>query len=152
MAGKRHPLSERLRRNSAIDSASGCWVWTARKFRCGYGLMRIRLEGRQHSRLAHRISYETFVGTIPVGFEIDHLCRNRACTNPSHLEAVTRRTNVLRGVSFAAVNAVKMRCTSGHEYSSENTYLRPKGGRDCRACIRQRVAQYKSRRHIEIAA
>jgi hypothetical protein len=87
--------------------------------------------------LAHRASYEAFIGPIPDGMTIDHLCRNRKCVNPSHLEAVPMRVNVLRGVGVTAKNAVKTHCVNGHEFNDQNTYSDSKG-RSCRACKRER--------------
>lgn len=79
-----------------------------------------------------------FYGSIGKGLEIDHLCRNRKCVNPLHLEAVTRKTNVLRGVSPSAKNAVKTTCAKGHMFDDKNTYVRIRkgGGRACRECLR----------------
>lgn len=83
--------------------------------------------------LAHRWSYEFHVGPIPEGLDLDHLCRNRGCVNPDHLEPVTREENIRR--AFATVT----HCPSGHPYSDENTYVRPGTvHRKCRACARQR--------------
>lgn len=72
--------------------ASGCWIWT-RQSRDGYG--RIFIDSRP--RLAHRVSYEHFIGDIPRDMELDHLCRNTVCVNPTHLEAVSHLENVRRG-------------------------------------------------------
>lgn len=85
------------------------------------------------------MAYELYVGKIPEGLQIDHLCRNRVCVNPDHLEPVTRRVNLLRGVGFSARNAKAVRCPAGHAYDLSNTYLRPDGkGRDCLRCRRAR--------------
>lgn len=95
VAGTAHshePHPERIRRYVEID-ANGCWIWTAARNRGGYGIIGIELR----SALAHRVSYEAFVGEIPNGLELDHLCRVRCCVNPQHLEPVTRYENVRRG-------------------------------------------------------
>lgn len=110
---------------------NGCWVWVAAIKSGGYGGFGV---GSKVVR-AHRFAYEHFKGPVPDGLEIDHLCRNRACVNPDHLEAVDRRVNVLRGVSPAAVNAVKTHCVHGHEFTPENTYIEGAGKRKCRTCI-----------------
>ncbi len=116
------------------SQSSDCWEWTAYRNRGGYGVFGI--DGRRgNTALAHRLAYETLVESIPSGLECDHLCRNRACVNPAHIEAVTRRTNVMRGVGLAALNAVKTHCPKGHEYSDANT-IRRRGKRWCRRCHR----------------
>ena len=85
---------------------------------------------------AHRVVYEILVGPIPVGLELDHLCRNRACVNPDHLEPVTTRTNLLRGYSPWACRARQTHCKRGHEFTPENTYGTGDGRRYCRTCRR----------------
>lgn len=114
------------------QSPTGCWLWTGPQDPRGYG----RFWFEQKPSRAHRRSYEWLVGPIPEGLVLDHLCRVRNCVRPDHLEPVTNRENILRGVSPTARNAVKTHCSQGHPYDSSNTYVRPGGGRDCRACKR----------------
>jgi len=122
-------------------SGTGCWNWTQHRCRQGYG--RIRVAG--HMKQAHRIVYECAVGPVPDGLVLDHLCRNKGCVNPDHLEPVTFTENVLRGISFAAENARKTHCANGHALDAGNTYI-TKGRRQCRACNRAAVAAYRTRR------
>ena len=121
----------------------GCWLWTAGLDGPGYGGFKLHPLGMFR---AHRISYKLMRGAIPLGLEIDHLCRVRKCVNPDHLEAVTNRTNNLRGISPAALNAEKTHCKQGHEFSSENTHTRSDGGRRCRTCIQIKIAKESKER------
>mgnify|MGYP003545069282 CR=1 FL=1 len=121
---------------------SGCWQWTAADDGHGYGAF--YYEGRMVK--AHRFSYEFHVGPIPDGLSLDHLCRNRRCVNPQHLEPVTRGENVLRGISISASNARKTECMHGHPFNDENTYIRPDGNRDCKACKKAAKSRFEERR------
>jgi hypothetical protein len=130
---------------ASVDKDSGdCWVWTGGFQSAGYG--RFCLNGRD--RLVHRFAYEALVAPIPAGLVIDHLCRNRACVNPAHLEPVTNRVNLLRGIGAPALNAAKTHCDHGHEFSPENTYREPKrpGYRFCRRCRRDTLRRFRARR------
>jgi hypothetical protein len=120
---------------SRIDIVDGHWIWNGCKNLGGYGYFTV---GRQ-VQLAHRASYEAFVGPIPKGLVIDHLCRIRPCVNPEHMEVVTHKTNTLRGVGPAAKNAIKTQCPKGHPFDESNTqmYLNKETGswaRLCKAC------------------
>ena len=114
----------------------GCWLWTAGVDEHGYG--RFKDDHREASLGAHRWAYTTFIGDIPEGLTIDHLCRIRNCVNPFHLEAVTNRENVLRGVGPSAENGRKTHCPVGHAYDEENTLINHRGSRECLACRQER--------------
>jgi HNH endonuclease len=119
----------------------GCWVWTGKISKNGYGAVTVNYK----SVGAHRFFYEELVGPIPEGLVLDHLCRNRACVNPAHLEQVTCRVNNLRGTGFAAVNAKKVVCLRGHPLDGGDVYITKKGQRYCRVCNRLRMAGYVQR-------
>lgn len=129
-----------------IDSGE-CWEWSGQRVN-GYG----RFQLNDRNRTAHQVAYELFVGPIPEGLEIDHLCRNRACVNPTHMELVTHRENVLRGETIAARNFYGTECVNGHPWSPETTGRRHDGGRFCRPCARERNRVYKQRKREERAA
>lgn len=112
------------------DGEGGCWEWTGHIKPNGYG--QVRVGNRKHN--VHRLAYEVLVGPIPPGLVIDHLCRNRRCLRPDHLEPVSQRVNVLRGEGPAARNARSTHCVRGHTFDAVNTYVRPNGSRDCRSC------------------
>lgn len=122
----------------------GCWDWTAYRDKDGYGS--VKADGKM--QLAHRHVYSVLVGPIPKGLTLDHLCRNRACVNPEHLEPVTQRVNTHRGNTAAARNAAKTHCVKGHPYDEANTY-RNRKGRFCRACGRDATRRYLQRKRQE---
>ena len=107
----------------------GCWTWARKPDDSGYGRFRVG------SKIwyVHVLSYLSEVGPIPEGWEVDHLCRNRACVRPDHLEAVTGYVNMLRGDAPAAQNARKTHCDKGHEFTEDNTIWKGER-RNCVAC------------------
>jgi len=125
-----------------VSKTKKCWQWTGAISRVGYA--RFNLNG--HNRLAHRVSYEMLVRKIPKGKFLDHLCRNRSCVNPAHLEVVTFKENVLRGIGPAAINKRKTHCMRGHKFDAKNTYAPPAGGRTCKICRRVSDAKRRPRR------
>lgn len=120
-----------------VDTSGECWLWTAYCDPAGYG--RFAMSRSTGTGYAHRIAYELTIGPIPEGLELDHLCRNRGCVRPSHLEPVTTKVNSMRSTSPIAANALKTHCPQGHAYDEENT-RRHNGRRDCRACSRERAS------------
>lgn len=125
-APKGSPVADRLRFHSAVDPVTGCWIWQAARVVSGYG--RFTVGGL--TRATHRVSYETFVGPIPEGLQLDHLCRTPACINPEHLEPVTNLENRRRS---PLVCENRTHCPRGHEYAAGNTY-NACGRRFCRLC------------------
>jgi len=126
----------------------GCWIWLAGKTggkggeSGGYGLT-VRNGVRIY---AHCFAYEELEGPVPEGMELDHTCRNHACVNPEHLELVTHRENILRGLSPAANRAKQTHCKYGHAFDNKNTYVYKDGTRRCRACHVRQEQQRRIRR------
>lgn len=143
MPAPKSPLLEKFLDRISFHE-SGCWEWTGAGHGLGYGMF--SLGKRFTAVLAHRWSYEFFVDDIPQGKVIDHLCRNRKCVNPDHLEPVTIGENVMRGETLAAQNAARTHCVRGHPFDEANTYMQ-QGRRGCRECrrLRLRKAYWKKR-------
>lgn len=130
--------TDRERFWSRVDRTAPCWNWTSTMSN-GYGVFTITYAPNDHRQLmAHRVAYTWLVRDIPNGLVIDHICRNTTCVNPDHLEVVTHVENTMRGLSPFARKARMTHCSNGHEFSADNTYLRPNGTRACSACRLQR--------------
>ena len=119
-----------------FNEQTWCWDWQGEITWGKYG----RISIRRKRVLVHRFSYELFKGKIPDGLEIDHLCRNRKCCNPQHLEAVTRSTNLSRGHNH---NRDKNHCPQGHPYSGKNMITRKNGSRECRQCTKVGIKKWE---------
>lgn len=121
---------------SKVERTSSCWLWTGALSPNGYG--KFTVDGR--TVYAHIVAYVLAYGPVGEGLQIDHVrergCTNRHCVNPAHLEAVTQRTNILRGTCPPAVNARKTHCMHGHEFTPGNTRWVSSTNRRCRACHR----------------
>lgn len=128
---------------SKVKKTDSCWNWIGYIHSDGYGGFWINGKTKQ----AHRIAYELIKGKIPNGLQLDHLCRNRKCVNPDHLEPVTARENILRGEGQAFVNSNKTHCKRGHKFTKNNTYQR-NGKRHCRTCRNSTMSKLRKERKL----
>lgn len=131
---------------SKVDKSGPCWLWTAYRTSAGYGM--VKVDG--HATPAHRVAYFLVNGEIPEGLGLDHLCRNRPCVNPDHLEPTTWRENIHRGDGVAGRHARQTACKRGHAFNEANTYRFGPDNRHraCRCCR----ALNESRKRIKKAA
>jgi hypothetical protein len=129
----RDPIERFIER---IEFTDTCWNWTGHLDTNGYG--QIRVAGKKP--MVHAFGWNTFVGPIEPGLELDHLCRNRRCVNPDHLEPVTRQVNLQRAAAANVLTA----CRHGHPFTAENTRITPDGHRRCQTCARLRREAIKA--------
>jgi hypothetical protein len=128
-----------------LKDPTPCWIWTSTVGGYGYGYYSFGGRKNLIQGMAHRFSWKLLVGDLREDQKLDHLCRNRKCVNPDHLEPVTNRENILRGASPSASHAKKTHCPSGHEYNQENTYWY-RNMRQCKICRRTHSANSYRRR------
>lgn len=140
------PAAVRFWRHVKLND-NGCWIWTGATNRKGYGVHNAWDEGMR-CVYAHRYAYLTFVGPIPVGLQLDHLCRTPACVNPAHLEPVTSAENTRRAGEALGIFGSATHCVNGHEFTPESCYPSSKGHRCCRACKARRQREYRARKRL----
>ena len=127
-------LTDRIESNVERIPFSGCWLWSKQLTDKGYARTTF---GHGINRYVHRVVYEHFNGPIPDGLSLDHTCRITFCVNPAHLEPVTHRENVLRGIGPTSENSKKSHCKRGHPFAGDNLGEQYLGaGRLCIACSR----------------
>lgn len=134
--------------NDNFYNGTPCLEWTAHISPNGYG----RFQLNRKSEYAHRVAYELIKGKIPENLVINHLCRNRKCCNPDHLEVITQKLNIQKGKTGYHdnhLNKFKTHCPQGHEYNKENTYAY-NGNRVCKICTQIRSHQQYQRKKLEM--
>lgn len=146
----RMPLDQRLEYYTEQIPFSECWFFVGNLDKDGYG----RLCLNHRNLRAHRVAYELRFGVIPEGMVIDHLCRQRSCVNPSHMELVSNAENVRRGESFSVVNANKQYCPKGHPLEDFPRYWRGRlwGKRGCKICYREYHRVFEAARRARLSA
>jgi hypothetical protein len=143
----RKPQDLQKRFWSKVRKTDSCWEWTS-TFNNGYGRFATCSNAISTQHYAHRFSYTLCKGPIPEGMTIDHICRNKKCVNPNHLELVTLKENILRGFSPSAVNARRTHCFQGHPFSGKNLIIEGRHRR-CRMCHYIRNNRYARGRYVQ---
>jgi HNH endonuclease len=133
-----------------VEKTADCWIWHGAASKDGYGIF---VEYGEHLEKimwrTHRFAYVTLVGPIPDGLTLDHLCRNRSCIRPAHLEPVSNVENLLRGNSWSGINKRKTHCKHGHVFDEANTYYDKHGDRHCKTCGREWMARKRASQREE---
>lgn len=144
MSRHAEPIQDRLWRHIEPEPMSGCWVWVANRYVAGYGQTSVgsKTDGSVRKKYVHRLMYELMRGPIPVGLNIDHLCRMPSCVNPDHLEPVTQRENLLRGEGIIARASKATHCPYGHSLDDAYVYY---GKRRCRPCAVERSRRQRAK-------
>lgn len=141
-------LRNRFWNNVNKKDDNSCWLWLGYLDKGGYGTTHLSstecINAKSRTVWAHRAAYELLIGPIPSTLVIDHLCRNRGCVNPKHMELVTSKENVMRGMGICAKNKVKTHCPKGHVLSGVNLYAYG-NRRHCRTCNKATKARYRQR-------
>jgi hypothetical protein len=146
-----NPFKDRIQEMITNRDRSECWLYWGALKASGYASVSLRESGTKRTVRAHRLANEIMTGEpFPVDLVADHLCRNKACVNPFHIEPVTVRENTVRGFGPSALNATKTHCLMGHRLDGENLRIKPNkthGGnvRYCRTCSRTRAREYARR-------
>lgn len=141
-------LTRLHRWETKVSKTNTCWLWTGSRSAAGYGTFMWDAGPPCLRITAHRASYRLFIGPIPDGHEVDHLCRVRHCVNPAHLEAVTLQENRRRrhhATGTATVNGRKTHCIHGHPFSEANLRILKSGERVCRTCAREAMRRHRAR-------
>lgn len=144
MFKKIRSIEDRFTKFIAYEPSVGCWLWLGPIINGGYGTFTIGRNVKPRQVLSHRFSYELYKGVIPEGLDLDHLCRNRCCCNPDHLEPVTRKGNIRRGIKRSDAT----HCKYGHLFIGDNLFINKIGGRICIECRRRNNRASKKRRKI----
>ena len=140
MGRERMPIRDRLlSKVDSFEDPDECWTWTGRRDPDGYGTLWVVIDGTKRMRFAHRMSFNEFKGDLIEGLTIDHLCLNKSCINPRHLEQVTARENTQRHFDLQTT------CKNGHEITEANSYRTPSGHRSCRECRRIAARRYREK-------
>jgi len=131
-----------------VEKTTTCWNWIAFKDKDGYGKFKPTIT---ECVRAHRFSYELIKGEIPEGLQLDHICKNKACVNPAHLEIVTCDENIKRADNqLTTINSKKTHCPLGHPLSDHNLYINCRGRRECRTCLKARKDKFYENHKTEL--
>lgn len=125
--------------NHNFYEGTACWEWLLSQNTYGYGKIWLNKKTVQ----THRLMFEYYCGSICPDLTINHLCRNRNCCNPIHLEQISNKENVLKGTGISAINAKKTHCIHSHEFTPDNTYITPDNKRNCKTCRKISCQKFK---------